>query len=92
MTLPDFKNSTEWASPLNRVAVSLDADGRFVDVVSDAPVEFYVVQHSCTKDPVYRFGSIETGKDMVDFMFNGATPGSAEDGKSDDLIRKIYGQ
>lgn len=90
--LPDFANSTEWTAPKIRVAVSLDAEGHFQDVCADTDgVEIYIVQHSCSNDAVYRMTDIDTGKEMVDFMFNGAPIGHAGDGKSEALARKIFG-
>ena len=89
--IPDFKDSTEWHEPLVRVAISLDDQGRWIDVCADSPIEFYVVQHSRSNDPVYRMGEIDTGKEMVDFMFNGKRPSHLEDGKSEAVRRHFEG-
>lgn len=77
---PDFTvEGGDWAAPLNRVAIILDERGEFSGVVADSEVEFYVVQPSCKRDRVYRYGSGAFGPQHVQAAFDGHPVGHADD-------------
>lgn len=84
MDEPDFTTeNNEWVAPLNRVAIILNEHGEFDGVVADSEIEFFVVQPSCQRDRVYKYGAGQWGPHFVQEAFNGNPVGHAGDGMLD---------
>lgn len=64
---------------MNRVCFILDENGELSGVASDAEIEVLIVQPSCARDKVYKYGSAQFGPQYVQIAIGGEMIGHAGD-------------